>query len=579
MTKPTTFRRLLGFALADRRGLAIALLLLLTTTVADVAGPLLIKHFIDEHVVPANWQYDAIATLTIAYLSFMILAAITNFQQSVRFSRIAIASVQTLRQQVFAKVLSMPLSYFDHTTTGSLISRITNDTEAIKELYLNVISVVIQNVMRILGILIAMAILNWRLMIICLIFVPIVIALMLIYQRLSTPVFHRARALLSDINTRLHESIQGMRVIQLLGQTPRFRRDFAKLATEHQLARLRNVQLDSVLLRPLVDLIQLALLVALLFSFGSEALTSPVEIGVIYAFVAYLGRFGEPLVEITQRLSLYQQAVVAGERVFELLDTQQPEQQHNPHARIDHGAIRLEGVSFSYDGLRDVLQDISFSIAPGHFFAIVGHTGSGKSTLSQLLLRFYQPQHGSITLDDAPLDGFTEQALRHGVGIVQQDPFIASGSVRDNITLGQAMSDDIMIQVAKQIGLHEHIIQLPAGYDTQLLERGSNLSTGQRQLLALARTLVRQPKILILDEATANIDSQTEATIQHALMKLRGQVTLVVIAHRLSTIEKADQILVLHHGRLIQQGTHQALLSVAGVYKHLYEMQSLSSED
>lgn len=579
MTKPTAFHRLLDYALADRRALQIALLLLFTTTVADITGPLLIKHFIDQHVVPANWQASAMITITIAYLSFMLLAAISNYYQSVRFSRIAIAAVQTLRQQVFDKLLSLPVSYFDSTPTGSLISRLTNDTEAIKDLYLNVLSVVIQNLMRILGILIAMAVLDWRLMVICLIFVPIVITLMLLYRRLSSPIFHRARTLLSDINTRLHECIQGMRVIQLFGQTTRFRREFGKLVNEHQSARLRNVRLDSILLRPMVDLIQLTLLVALLFSFGVDALAGPVEIGVIYAFVAYLGRFGEPLVEITQRLSLYQQAIVAGERVFELLDSPCTRQPASQQAAVTQGTIEVRELSFSYDGQREVLHDINFAIPAGGFYAIVGHTGSGKSTLSQLLLRFYHPQHGEIRLDGHPLASLSEEALRQAVCIVQQEPFIRRGSVRDNITQGLDIDQATVINTAKLIGLHDHVMQLPQGYDTPLLARGSNLSVGQRQLLALARTLVRTPKILILDEATANIDSQTEAVIQNALLRLHGRVTLLIIAHRLSTIEKADQILVLHHGHLCQQGNHQQLLAVDGIYRQLYEMQKLSVDD
>ncbi len=575
MDRHHPFIRLLGYALADKKLLRQALILLLIATAADVAGPLLIKLFLDDYVVPGKWQPNAMVGIAAAYLFFMILAASTNYLQAVRLNVIAQHAVQTLREQVFAKAMAMPLSYFDRTPTGSLISRITNDTESIKELYVNVVGMFIQNIMRILGILIAMALLDWKLMIICLLFVPVVATLMYFYQRLSAPIFHQARTLLSDINARLHETIQGIKVLQLLGQEPRFRRDFTTLSNEHNQVRLRNIKLDSLLLRPLVDMVQVALLAGLLYSFGYQSLSTPVEIGVIYAFVAYLGRFSEPLVEITQRLNLYQQAIVAGERVFTLLDSDNTTPTRNSRAQIHAGKIEFRDIRFSYDNKHDVINNVSFTIPAGQFHAIIGHTGSGKSTLTQLLLRFYTPQQGEIRIDGQALESFSEDELRQHVGIVQQDPFIFNSSVRNNIAMGQPFSDAAIKQASKQAGLHEHVQRLPQGYDTVMNERGSNLSTGQRQLLALARTLIHNPKVLILDEATANIDSHTEAQIQKALMQLRGEITLLVIAHRLSTIEKADQILVLHHGELVQHGSHNQLLGMDGIYRHLYEMQTL----
>ncbi len=304
----------------------------------------------------------------------------------------------------------------------------------------------------------------------------------------------------------------------------------------------------------------------------------------IYAFVTYLGRFAEPLIEITQRLNLYQQAIVAGERVFQLLDTEVESTHTDDNARITSGKVELDHIHFSYNDKQQVINDISLTIPAGKFHAIVGHTGSGKSTLTQLLLRFYQPQQGLIKIDDQPLNSVSETELRRAVGIVQQDPFIFNSSVRDNITLGQMINDkpideQSIIEAAKQAGLHSHIERLPQGYNTILDERGSNLSTGQRQLLAMARALVHRPQILILDEATANIDSHTEAVVQQALMKLRGKVTLLVIAHRLSTIEKADEILVLHQGKVVQRGSHAALIKQRGIYQHLYQMQAMGLED
>jgi len=569
------FKRLIGYALHDKKRLWQALLLLFIATAADVAAPLLIKIFLDDYVMPGNWQMSAIIWLGIAYIFFMLVAAKTNYMQAIRLNVIAQRAVQTLREQLFAKVMRLPLSHFDHTPTGSMVSRITNDTESIKELYVNVVGSFIQNMMRILGVIIAMAILDWQLMIICLLFVPVVALVMWLYQRLSAPLYHRARSLLSDINARLHESIQGMRVIQLSGQQPRFRRNFASLAEAHYQARRRNAHLDAWLLRPLVDLLQKLILAGLLFTFAYESLDNPVEIGVIYAFVTYLGRFAEPLIEITQRLNLYQQAIVAGERAFQLLDTEVKTSATDEDAHITQGSVEFDHVHFSYDGKRAVIKDISLTIPAGKFYAIAGHTGSGKSTLTQLLLRFYQPQQGVILIDGQPLTTFSENELRRAVSIVQQEPFIFNRSVRDNITLGEQFDDAAIIEAAQQAGLHSHIERLPQGYETPLDERGSNLSTGQRQLLAMARALIHRPQILILDEATASIDSHTEAEIQKALTKLHGKVTLLVIAHRLSTIEKADEIMVLHQGEVAQRGTHTMLLNESGLYQNLYQMQMM----
>ncbi|ALP54130.1 hypothetical protein Tel_13850 [Candidatus Tenderia electrophaga] len=577
--KEPTFRRLLRYALADRGLLRQALILLLIATAADVAGPLLIKVFLDDFVLPGHWPLNAMLGLGGAYVVAMIVAAASHYLQALRFNLIAQQAVQTLRQEVFAKVVHMPLGFFDRSATGALISRITNDTESIKELYVNVVSTFIQNLVRVLGILVAMALLDWHLMLICLLFIPLVAGLMVLYQRLSAPLFHRARALLSDINARLHESIQGMRVIQRTHQTPRFRRDFGALADAHYQARLRNIKLDAYILRPLVDLIQTLILIGLLFSFGYRALDTPLEIGVIYAFVAYLGRFAEPLIEITQRLALYQQALVAGERVFELLDQRQPIATRREQAHIHAGKVELDDLRFSYDGDHEVIKGVSLTVPPGRFCAIVGHTGSGKSTLAQLLLRFYTPQHGIIRIDDQALEDFSETELRHQVGIVQQDPYLFNASLRDNITLGRDIDPAQLLWAAKQSGLHAHVQGLAEGYDTLMDARGAKLSTGQRQLLALTRALVAQPRVLILDEATANIDSHSEAQIQRALLQLHGQVTLLVIAHRLSTIERADQILVMHQGEVAQRGSHGELLRQPGIYRQLYHMQTLGIED
>lgn len=572
-----TLLRLLRYSLTNRRLLAQALVLLVIATAADVAGPLLIKVFIDDYLRPGLWPWNELALLAGIYLVLQMVAASASYLQALRLNTIAVGVIQRLREDVFTHALRLPLAYFDRTPTGSLISRITNDTETIKDLYVNVIGTYVQNLVRITGIFIAMAILDVRLMLVCLGFLPIVGGLMFLYQRRSTPLFQKARQLLSEINSSLHESIQGMTVIQLFNQQAAFQKRFAGTADAHFRARLRNLRLDAFMLRPLVDLLHMLLLGGLLFMFGFTSLTGPIEVGVIYAFITYLGRFIEPVIELTQRLSLFQQALVSGQRVFALMDTPPVQYASEEDLRIERGSVRFERVSFSYDDKRQVLKDLSFSVPPGAFYGVVGHTGSGKSTVASLLLRFYDPSRGAIYVDNHPLHRISDTELRQSMTIVQQDAFVFSDTVARNIAMGLPLTQAQIEAAARKAHLHDFIGSLPEGYATVLTERGGNLSTGQRQLLSLARVLARQPKILILDEATANIDSQTERLIQDALLALRGEVTLIVIAHRLSTLRHADQILVLHQGELAQQGSHQDLLAREGLYRHLYELQELPS--
>jgi len=576
VTPPDTFRRLLGYTLQHRASLLRAIGLLLVATAADVAGPMLIKYFIDDYLMPDRWSAPAIGLLLLAYVSASIIAASLGYRQAILWNDIAQQVVHRLRRQIFTRVMALPLRRFDYTPTGSLISRITNDTEAVKELFVGVLGVYIQNSVRVIGIFIAMAVLDWRLMLVCLLFVPLVIVLMILYRRLSTPVFQQARELLSDINSRMNEMLQGVAVVQLFRQQHYFARQYHHTVQSHFRIRRRTMQMDALLLRPMVDMLHLLTLGGLLFLFGYTTLDSGsamIEVGVIYAFLNYLGRFTEPLIEMTQRLNLLQQAMVAASRVFAWIDEPTQQRQDSVVNPQLSGAIRFDQVNFSYDGIKPVLKQLDFEIEAGQFVGIVGHTGSGKSTVASLLLRFYNPDSGQILLDAQDLQTLPDRTLRQQFAIVQQDSFVLAASVADNIDIGRGLSRADIERAARAVGFHQHVQALAQGYDTVLDEKGLSLSVGQRQLLSLARAMAGQPRILVLDEATANVDSATEAEVQQSLLQLKGRVTLVVIAHRLSTLTQADRILVMHQGEIQQQGSHLQLLEEDGLYRHLYQLQ------
>jgi len=566
-----SLRRLLTYALAYPHLLRKAGVWLILGTLGQVLGPVLVKIFLDDYVTQSYYPLQDLLVLGFVYAALYGLSAWAGYWQAMRLNELAFCVVRTLRSQVFSTVIRKPLSYFDHRPTGKLVSRITNDTEAIKDLFLHVVATFVQGIVLIVGIFVAMALLDIRLMLVCLLIMPVMVFVMMTYQRLSTPRYHRARSILSQINGTLSESIQGMKIIQLMNQQKRFQERFTATSQSHFHARMSNLRLDALMLRPMPDLLRTLTLAGVLLFFGVQSFETAVEVGVIYAFINYLSRITEPVMQMTQRLNLLQQAVVAGERVFDILDGGREE--HPGAYMIDRGCVEFRDVSFSYDGEHPVLKNISFAVEPGEFYAIVGHTGSGKSTLMSLLMRFYAPQSGQILLDGHELRAINQNSLRNHIGVVMQDPFITTGTVRENISLGLAMSNEQIEQAARQAQLHDYVMSLPQGYDTPMDERGSNFSTGQRQLLSLARTLAHQPRILILDEATANIDSHTEAVIQAALMQLKGNTSIIAIAHRLSTITSADQILVLHQGEIAQRGTHSELLEQEGLYRNMYLLQ------
>ncbi|WP_017727435.1 ABC transporter ATP-binding protein, partial [Halalkalibacterium ligniniphilum] len=492
------------------------------------------------------------------------------------FQKIALIIIQQLRTDVFSNVQRLSLSFFDRTPAGGLISRITNDTETIKDFYITVLAVFVQNFIFLTGIFIAMFYLNTRLAFFCLIFLPIIFGLMQLYRKLSAKFYADMSEKLSQLNAKMNESIQGMAIIQMFRQERRMRKEFQSINEQHLNAGMKSMKLDGILLRPMVDFIAILALVLVLSFFGITSLSSPVEIGVLYAFVNYLDRFFEPVNQMMMRLSLFQQAIVSGGRVFKLMDHQElaPTHEGSGEGRVTEGEIEFRNVSFSYDGKTDVLKNISFKVNKGETVALVGHTGSGKSSIINVLMRFYPIKRGEILIDGQPIGSFRNDVLRKKIGLVLQDPFLYTGTIASNIRLyHHEVSDEQIREAAEFVRANEFIEKLPGGYEAPVAERGATLSSGQRQLISFARTMAVEPKILILDEATANVDTETEEAIQKALERMREGRTTIAIAHRLSTIKDANQILVLHQGEIIERGTHAELLEQQGLYHKMYVLQ------
>ncbi|EGQ7683075.1 ATP-binding cassette domain-containing protein [Vibrio parahaemolyticus] len=571
MKQTSTFKRLLSYPLSQPKPMIKGLALLFIAALASASGPWLIQYFIDEHIAKGDYSRNVLIALALGYVSLQVISATFQYLQSLQFSMVATNTIKTIRKQVFSGVIKQPLSAFDYTPAGKLVSRITNDTESLQQFYELLIATVVKNVVMIVVMLGVMFFMSWKLTLVVLVMLPIVIGFMYLFKQLSTESYRRMRDLLTDINANLSESIQGMSVIQLMQQEERFNKQFNELTAEHLVASKKVIRLNGYLLRPLMDLLAGLALLCLVAIFGFNGVEL-IGVGVLYAFISYLARVTEPLIEMTQQLALLQQALVSSERVFELIDAK-PQTYGDDHKPLKTGSIELSNLTFSYDGKQDVLKDISLKAAHQDFIALVGHTGSGKSTLASLLMGFYPTNVGELLIDGRPLNTLGKDVLRKDVAMVQQDPHILPASVRENISLSRAVSDEKIWDALDKVGLSEQIRRYPNGLDTQLGQGETNLSAGQKQLLALARVLVAKPKILILDEATANIDSGTEALIQKSLKVLRQNMTLVVIAHRLSTILDADQIVVLHHGDLVEQGTHKALLQQNGRYAQMYQLQ------
>lgn len=565
--------RLLSFALKYKWSLLSGLFFVFLTTVMATLNTLLIRHYIDHHI-QEGFTTLAIIVL-IGNLGLVLIRAIGSYLGEYLFAKVAYATVRDLRQQAFNNVQRQGMAYFDQTPAGAIVSRLSNDTQAVADMFATVFSSFLKSGLIFVTTLVAMLTLSVPLTGLVLLFLPIIWGSVALYRHYSENLVSMTRQKLSEINVKLSESIEGMRIIQAFRQEERLISEFEDINEEHMAYANRSINLNSLFLRPAMSLLKILAYAVILTYFGLNWQTASFSAGMIYAFIQYVSQLFDPLIEVTQNYATLQTSMIAAKRVFEIidLDSYEPAQLTENH-EIVRGDIEFKGVSFSYDGRKDVLKDVSFKVKQGETIAFVGATGSGKSSIINLFMRFYDYDRGQILIDGVDIKSFPESELRSQTGLVLQDPFLYHGTIASNIQMYQEISQEEIEAAAKFVDAHNFISQLPEGYQNPVTERGTTYSSGQRQLLAFARTMAAQPKILILDEATANIDSETEEMIQTSLKKMRQGRTTIAIAHRLSTIQDANCIYVLDKGQIIESGTHEELLEQAGTYYKMYQLQA-----
>ena len=574
MSKSKTFFRLMRYMLRYKGLSILALLFILMTSIVATAIPLLAQYYIDNFITK-NIAKAGLYILII-YFGLFILRVVFTFLGEYYFAKVAHSIVRDLRNDSFANLQKLGMSYFDKTPVGSVVSRLTNDTQAVADMFGTIFSSFLNTILMFVVTLSAMIALSWQLTIYMILFIPVMVGSVYLYQKLSSRLVEISRAKISEMNTKLSESIEGMKIIQAFNQEQRLIDEFGEVNNEHLRYYTKSLKVDSLLLRPAMALFKVLAYGVIVMYFGLSFERTGFTAGIIYAFIQYTNQLFNPLIELMQNFSILQTSIISAGRVFTLIDNEEyePEQKDSDH-KISRGDIEFKNVSFSYDGKRDVLKNISFSVKNGESIAFVGATGSGKSSIMNLFLRFYDYDRGEILIDGVNIKDYSSKELRNSVGLVLQDPFLYHGTVESNIKMyNEELTREDVIEAAKFVDAHNFIDKLEDKYDSIVTERGSTFSSGERQLLTFARTIASKPKILILDEATANIDSETEELIQHSLEKMRKGRTTIAIAHRLSTIQDSNCIYVLDKGEIIESGTHDELIALKGNYYKMYQLQA-----
>lgn len=549
-------------------------------SIINILLPKIIQIYFDNYLAKHQATMGIIWFFAGLYLFGMIIRAITEFGETYLYSMGAEYMLEDTRRILFKKLHQLGMRYFDQVPSGSILSRLTNDTMAFQNFW-QLFSSLIIAIFSMVTAFFAMFTTDKEIALWLTIFWPFLGLIIWYYQKYSSRVYRRMREKLSALNNKLAESINGISVIQEFRQETRVDNEFQEVNSEYLATRKAMIRVNSLLLGPIINLFYALGTVVVLGIFGIHGLHSYVAAGVVYAFVTYLENFYNPMGQVMESFSDFQDGIVAGARVLRIVDEQTfaPQQHEQANATLTFGKIEFRHVTFSYDGKHPILKDVSFIAEPGQTIALVGQTGSGKTSIINILMRFYEFGSGEILLDDRDIRDYPMAELRSKMGLVLQEPFMFYGTIKSNIRLfNEQITDEQIKEAAKFVSADTFIDKLPAKYDEKVIERGASYSTGEKQLIAFARTIATNPKILILDEATANIDTETEQLIQQSLAKMQTGRTTIAIAHRLSTIQHADTILVLHQGEIVERGTNDELMKQHGAYYDMIQKQNMAHE-
>ena len=574
--------RLMRYMKSHWKTLLLCFGLVLAVTGLDLSRPVLIGNAIDRYItgegvaaIPPEVRFAGILKAAALYVAVLVVLFLCNRAQFWLMQRTGHRIICQIREEIFAHVESLTMRFFDITPVGKIVTRLTNDVDAINDVFANSLVQLFKNSVKMVGLVVIMSLLNLRLTGYALVLVPLVAVLTVLFRKLSRQAFQITRSRLSDLNTYLSEHLSGMRVIQLFNRERQKYEEFEGKNGGLYRAGFRELMINATF-RPILYFISVVALILLMDQGGGEVLRGSLSIGTLYIFINYMDNLFQPIQELAEQFANLQNAIASAEKIFTLLDTKPllTDPEEPAHVRPIRGRIEFDHVWFAYQGEEWVLRDVSFVIEPGQRIAFVGATGAGKSSILNLIGRYYDVQKGTIRVDGVDIRQMSREELRSAIGQVQQDVFIFTGDIQSNIRLrDEQITDEMVREAAREVNAARFIDRLPGGYAHPVTERGSTLSAGQRQLLSFARTLARDPAILVLDGATSNIDTETEQWIQEAVEHLMRGRTTIMVAHRLSTIQHADLIMVMHHGKICESGTHQELLEQDGIYKKLYQLQ------